>query len=239
MFTPSKGDPISGNGTQFLGERDPHPADGTLIQQMGPVSTGAACPSAGSAPWWLGGGVCAFVEPVASAIAERRGAEEEVAVAGCSCDLAFSGGFKGDGVHGSGAFLGRYRRILSAAVIGLSPRRGRPRLVFVTVGVFVTLSTDALATGILGLSVTARAFLRSSLECSSLASPLIAGQGWRDQCLVLQTMHRGASMPHYSRGRAISYRGMLRSDFWPQLPGRRWRWLWWLRASKSAPCSRT
>jgi hypothetical protein len=45
------------------------------------------------------------------------------------------------------------------------------------------------------------AFPRTSRACLSLASRLMAGHGWRDQCLVLQTMQRGASMPalyHFS-----------------------------------------
>jgi hypothetical protein len=56
----------------------------------------AGCPD-GS---YGGGGFCAEVEPVASALEEGRGDCEGVAVAGGGGDLAFSAGLEADGVHG-------------------------------------------------------------------------------------------------------------------------------------------
>jgi hypothetical protein len=74
--------------------------------------------------------------------------------------------------------------------MGLSPSRGLPRLVFVTAGIFVTLSPAIFVTGNWGFFVTPSARLKMSR-----GSLLMAGHGWRDQCLVLHTMQRVASIP--------------------------------------------
>jgi hypothetical protein len=78
---------------------------------------------------------------VAGAVAMGCGGEEGMAVAGCGGDLALACGCDGDCVHGSGAFLPRYRRMRSAAAMDLSPRRGLPQPIFVTVGKRLTERT--------------------------------------------------------------------------------------------------
>jgi hypothetical protein len=100
-----------------------------------------------------------------------------------------------------------YWRTRSAPDIAL-PVGGLPRFL-VTGGVF-SVTEAFIVTGMEVFIVTGGGFFVTGLEGASALrrtflavanrrrSPSMAGQGWRDQCLVLQTMQRGASMPHYS-----------------------------------------
>jgi hypothetical protein len=71
------------------------------------------------------GGVCAFCQPIAGAVAEGSSCEVYPAVAAGGGDLAFACGFQGDGEHAM-AFLALCRRLRSVLVIGLSPVQGLP-----------------------------------------------------------------------------------------------------------------